>query len=270
MIKTKPFLKWAGNKYRCLDHILDSLPKATRLIEPFTGSAAVFINTEYPSTLLAEENKDLVNLFLCLQQEGEPFIHYCKSFFSKKNNQVDQYYLLREQFNRCTTIRRRAALFLYLNRHGYNGLCRYNQSGVYNVPFGQYKIPYFPLREMLHFYQKSQQATFIHSDFRETFAKAKPGDLIYCDPPYAPLNQSSNFSAYTNKKFGEKEQIILAELATDAARRGITVIISNHDTAFTRYHYRNSEIKSFPVRRSISCHAQNRLPAQELLAIFSL
>ena len=268
MTKTRPFLKWAGSKFRCLDNILTSFPKANRLIEPFTGSAAIFINAEYPDYLLAEINKDLVDLFLCLQQEGEPFIFYCEQLFCKSNNTAEQYYKLRALFNQCTCTRERAALFLYLNRHGYNGLCRYNQQGIYNVPFGRYKNAYFPHAEMLHFLQKSKQATFIHSDFRQTFADAKPGDLIYCDPPYAPLIQRSNFSSYTDVKFGEEEQIVLAKLAIESAHRGITVIISNHDTEFTRFHYRDSDIRSFPVRRSISCHANNRLQVQELLAIF--
>ena len=252
MIKIKPFLKWAGNKYRCLDNILTSLPAANRLIEPFTGSAAVFINAEYPNYILAEDNKDLVTLFHYLQEEGESFIAYCEAYFCAANNCAPQYYLLRSQFNTCTNPRQRAAMFLYLNRHGYNGLCRYNLKGIYNVPFGRYIKPYFPRAEMSYFHNKSQNATFIHSDFRDTFMKA----------------QTSNFSSYTNKKFGEQEQITLAKLAMDCAARGITVIISNHDTDFTRHHYRDSEIKSFPVKRSISCHPENRIAVQELLAVF--
>ena len=269
MRRTKSFLKWAGNKYRCLDTILKSFPAANRLIEPFTGSAAVFLNADYPQYLLAEYNPDLILLFGYLQREGDAFIDYSEQFFCPSNNCSTQYYHFREQFNHNHDAKQRAALFLYLNRHGYNGLCRYNQSGIYNVPFGRYAKPYFPRPEMLYFHQKSQQATLIHGDFRETFAKAQPGDLIYCDPPYAPLSQTSNFSAYTDRKFGEQEQIILAELAEDAANRGITVIISNHDTDFTRYHYRHSSITSFPVTRMISCHAETRLPVQELLAVFS-
>jgi len=92
--------------------------------------------------------------------------------------------------------------------------------------------------------------------------------LIYCDPPYSPLDQRSNFSSYTNNKFGEKEHVVLAGLAMDSMKRGITVIISNHDTPFTRLHYQKGIIKSFSVMRSISCLSQKRLPAQELLAIF--
>ena len=268
MIKIKPFLKWAGNKYRCIETVLASLTPANRLIEPFTGSGAVFINANYSSYLLAEDNVDLVTLFRLLQQEGESFINYSEIFFSPQNNHAEQYYQLRKDFNVCNNPRQRAAMFLYLNRHGYNGLCRYNQKGIYNVPFGRYIKPYFPRTEMRYFHAKSQQATFIHSDFRRTFEEAKPGDLIYCDPPYAPIEQNSNFSSYTSKKFGEAEQVTLAQLAMDCANRGITVVISNHDTEFTRHHYRYSEIQSFPVKRWISCHSENRIAVQELLAVF--
>ncbi len=268
MSNTRPFLKWAGNKYRCLQHILLSLPPSSRLIEPFVGSAAVFLNTSYPDYLLGEANRDLVDLFHLVQQEGDDFISYCRSFFTKDNNESSAYYDIRQQFNACQNKRQRAAMFLYLNRHGYNGLCRYNQTGGYNVPFGRYAIPYFPHKEMQAFHQKSQKATIIHSDFRQTFKKAKSGDVIYCDPPYAPIKQSSNFSSYTDTQFGEAEQVILAELARNAAHKGMTVIISNHDTDFTRYHYRDSHIQSFSVKRHISCKKNDRKPAKELLAVF--
>ncbi|KTD22126.1 DNA adenine methylase [Legionella lansingensis] len=269
MIKIKPFLKWAGNKYQCIETILSSLPPAKRLIEPFTGSGAIFMNSDYPSYLLAEKNADLVRLFKFLQHEGAVFIDYCARFFSSKNNCETRYYYFREKFNRTKDLRYRAALFLYLNRHGYNGLCRYNQQGFYNVPFGRYSKPYFPRLEMDYFYQKSQRAQFVSADFRHTFAQAEVGDLIYCDPPYVPLSSSANFSSYINKKFKEIDQIELADLAVESAARGITVIISNHDTEFTRHHYRQGKIISFSVPRFISCQASNRRAAQELVAIFS-
>ena len=267
--KSKPFLKWAGNKYQCLHAILSEFPNAKRLIEPFTGSGSIFMNTHYSHYLLAEENLDIISLFQHVQQEGLCFIEYCKTFFSPCNNESSRYYQLRETFNHCTEPRQRAALFLYLNRHGYNGLCRYNQKGIYNVPFGRYIKPYFPEKEMGLFHEKSKYAHFIKSDFRETFTHQQLGDLIYCDPPYAPRSQSSNFSTYTDRKFGEAEQIALALLAKEAAAQGATVIISNHDTPFTRELYAGaSTIKSFAVKRLISCHAKNRHPVHELLAVF--
>ncbi|MFY7698130.1 MAG: Dam family site-specific DNA-(adenine-N6)-methyltransferase [Legionella sp.] len=268
MTKTRPFLKWAGNKFRCIEYILNTLPQADRLVEPFTGSASIFINSNYPNYLLGENNLDLVHLFNFVKAEGEDFISLCQQLFTPQNNCAEQYYLLRDEFNNCGHNKRRAALFLYLNRHGYNGLCRYNSKGYYNVPFGSHKKPYFPKQEMLSFVRKSSEAIFLHNDFQQTFAMAEKGDLIYCDPPYAPRDQLTNFTDYTEKKFGEQEQITLANLAMTYAERGITVAISNHDTAFTRHYYRFGKIHCFEVKRSISRNANNRQLVKELLVIF--
>lgn len=264
----RPFLKWLGNKYNCLHHILTALPNANRLIEPFAGSGAVFLNTNYPNYLIAEGNTDLIALFHYIQQEGEQFIKECEAYFCGAHNLPEIYYRLRDEFNQSTDPKYRATLFVYLNRHGYNGLCRYNQKGGYNVPFGRYEKPLFPRPQMQFFHQKSQHVTFRKGDFQETFALAQPGDLIYCDPPYAPLDQCSNFSTYTSRQFGEKEQIILAKLANESAKHGVTVVISNHDTEFTREIYQGSQIKSFLVKRVVSSDTTNRIPVRELLAVF--
>ncbi len=229
----------------------------------------VFLNSNYESFLLAERNSDLVVVYKYIQLEGLAFIEECASLFRPENNQEHQYYLLREQFNHCKNIRRRAQLFIYLNRHGYNGLCRYNKSGAYNVPFGRYIKPYFPLAEMVHFYHKSSGATFVESDFRATFALSQPGDVIYCDPPYVGLSKSANFSAYTAGGFGEKEQVDLAQLAIACAEKNCSVIISNHDTPLTREYYKTAKLVSFPVMRNISCNPKKRVAVQELLAIFN-
>jgi DNA adenine methylase len=268
MSKIKPFLKWAGSKFNCVETILNSFPQANRLVEPFTGSGVIFVNSDYPEYLLAEKNKDLVALFRALQAGGAEFINYCATFFSGENNCAEKYYEYRQQFNQGSDIQHKAALFLYLNRHGYNGLCRYNHSGLYNVPFGRHKKPYFPRLEMDYFLQKCKRAQFLEGDFRQTFAQTQAGDLIYCDPPYVPLSPNAKAFLYTGKEFNERDQIALACLARETASRGITVIISNHDTDFTRYHYRDSQIISFPVNRFISCQADKRYPAQELVAIF--
>jgi DNA adenine methylase len=269
MERTRPFLKWAGGKYRCLHHVIKALPEGSRLVEPFAGSGVVFLNAPYPQFLLTDANADLIALYLHLKQEGTRFIQYCKRFFCDENNQSEIYYQYRVAFNQSKPgSRKRAALFLYLNRHGYNGLCRYNLSGQYNVPFGRYTKPYFPEQELVFFYQKSQAAEFITADFKHTLTRTQPGDIVYCDPPYAPLSSTSQFTAYTRQRFGESEQICLAELARDTAQKNIPVIISNHDTPFTRQLYRGAHITSFSVRRNISCKGNQRLAVRELIAVF--
>lgn len=269
MSKTRSFLKWAGGKYNCLSALLSSLIPGHRLIEPFTGSGVIFMNTDYNAYILGETNNDLINLYISLQTQGEDFIQYCEQYFSDASNLKDRYYEYRNRFNSIEDSLEKSALFLYLNRHGYNGLCRYNSTGGYNVPFGLYAKPYFPHKEMTLFHHKSKQATFIHNDFRKTFELAEKGDVIYCDPPYVPISEHTKPFSYTSEAFSNEDQIELAELALETAAKGIPVIISNHDTSFTRKQYQKAQIQSFRVSRYINCQANLRVPVKELIAVFT-
>lgn len=265
----RPFLKWAGGKYRIVDRIKEKLPPGRRLIEPFVGSGAVFLNTDYPSYLLCDSNRDLISLYRCLQREGAAFIDYCKELFVPENNTPERYYELREEFNATEDERRKAALFVYLNRHCYNGLCRYSSKGGFNAPFGRYRRPYFPEREMVFFWRKSQKAVFLCCDFREALALAEPGDVVYCDPPYVPLSETANFTSYSEGGFSLDDQRDLAKEAERLSRLGIPVLLSNHDTEFTREIYAAAQITSFGVQRCISCDGSSRGKAAELLALFA-
>jgi DNA adenine methylase len=267
----RSFLKWAGGKYAIRQHILANLPKGKRLIEPFTGAGAIFLNSDYSQYLLGEKNRDLVDLFQFIQQEGESFIQDASQYFQPENNTAEKYAFFRDRFNQTLNQakhkRERALLFLYLNRHGYNGLCRYNSQGGYNVPFGKYTRPLFPIEKMLNFHKKSQNAIFEQSDFRETMQKAKKDDVVYCDPPYVPL--TSNFR-YVPGEFSTHDQIELAKLAEKLAGKNIPVIISNHDTPETREYYKNAKIIEFSVYRPISCKINHRQKAKELIAVFGI
>ena len=266
----KPFLKWPGGKYRQVNRICKQLGKGNRLVEPFVGSAAVFLNTEYKKYLLADSNLDLINLYQQLQQEGEAFIKYCKSFFNSKSNKKNIFYKHRVTFNQTDDSRLKSALFLYLNRHGYNGLCRYNSKGEFNVPFGRYVSPYFPEKEMRFFHEKSGKAEFVHARFDETMKKTKKGDIVYCDPPYAPLSTTAYFTDYSSGGFSWEHQLELAEWAGKLSKQGIRVVISNHDIKSINDLYRNTgaNMDQFEVRRTISCQADNRAKVGELLAVF--
>lgn len=269
MAGQRPFLKWAGNKFRIITHIQAALPEsATRLIEPFAGSGAVFVNTDYPNYLIAEKNPDLINLYQCIQEEGQAFIDYAKRFFHAKNNQAEQYYQLRERFNKSRNPRVRSALFIYLNKHCYNGLCRYNSSGIYNVPFGQRSSAAFPEQALQHFHQQAQRADFVCQDYLHTMDEAKPGDVVYCDPPYVPLSATANFTRYQGDEFTLIDQQALADKAYELADKGVHVIISNHDTPLTRKLYAGAKRHYFEVPRLISRDSATRRAVPELLAVF--
>jgi len=265
----RPFLKWAGNKFRIIDRVQKKLPAGERLIEPFTGSGAVFLNTDYEQYLLCDSNRDLIDLYTLIKEDGPEFIQRVRRLFTEKSNTPERYYKLRDEFNRCAEVERRAALFIYLNRHGYNGLCRYNASGGFNVPFGRYKRPYFPEREIRLFHDKAQRAHFLHQDFVATMLKSKKGDVIYCDPPYLPLSSSANFTSYSAGGFDMSQQQKLAELSNACAERGVPVLISNHNTPEAKEIYNKAQLQRFFVQRYISCKGKTRSKAGELLALYN-
>lgn len=264
----RPFLKWAGGKYKIVDRVLAALPKADTLVEPFVGSGAVFLNAQYKNYLLADTNPDLIGLYREVQHSGTNFVDYATELFKPENNTEESFYRLRDEFNQCSDVPRRAALFVYLNRHCFNGLCRYNSKGKFNVPFGRYSKPTFPVEEVLNFHAKSQNAEFILADFRATMRGVLHNAVVYCDPPYAPLTMTSNFSDYTQEGFGPDDQMDLALEAKALRAKGVPVVISNHDTDFTRSIYSEAVITGFDVQRFISSKASKRTKAAEMLAVF--
>ena len=240
-MRQRSFLKWPGNKRQLLESIIKLLPEGKRFIEPFVGSGVVFLNVDYPKKIVADSNSDLINLYQTLMKHGDIFIEYAETFFNKGNNTKQKYYAHRDLFNKTDDPNLKAALLLYLNKHGYNGLCRYNKKGGYNVPFGKYKIVNFPMWEIQEFKKTAKKTTIKCCDFRKIFAKVKEGDVIYCDPPYAPLGDAATLTQFTPDKFDEEDQIDLAKCARDAASLGAKVLISNHDTKFTRKIYKGAK-----------------------------
>ncbi|GGA63775.1 site-specific DNA-methyltransferase (adenine-specific) [Neiella marina] len=269
--KQRSFLKWAGGKFALIEPIVKQLPTGTRLVEPFVGAGSVFLNTNYEHYWLNDINPDLIDVYRRLQNSPEQLIEATRPLFTAANNNADVYYRLRNEFNQSKSSLRRASLFIYFNRHGYNGLCRYNRSGGFNVPFGRYKRPYFPEQEMQAFAAKAHLASFTCLPFEQVFARVETGDVVYCDPPYAPLSATASFTAYAGNGFSSDEQLKLAECADHCANeQGSPVLISNHDLESTRYWYQSAKITQLDVRRNISRNGNGRGKVRELLALYEI
>jgi len=256
----KPFLKWVGGKYKYLSFILPRLPKTkNRLVEPFVGAGAVFINVDYEEYLLCDLNQDLINFYINLQERKNGFIYECWKFFDKKYNNKETYNELRTEFNS----NRDPAFFLYLNRHCFNGLCRYNKKNQFNVPFGKYKNPYFPRKEMEYFINfKADKCIFKCQDFEETFKEVKETDVCYIDPPYISVSKTANFTSYTSSGFDLTKQKKLAELSKNSKA---SVFASNADVPLIYELYKGCEILTYSANRNISC--KNRGKIKEVLII---
>ncbi len=264
----KPFLKWAGSKNQIKDIIKNYVKTDNLFIEPFAGSCAISLSVDAGSYLICDTNADLINLYKITIKQKD-FIQYAESFFTPENNKKEKYYELRELFNKSNDKILKSALFIYLNKHTYNGLCRYNKKSEFNSPFGSYTKPYFPKQELLFFRQKFINARFKEQDFRETMRQAKSGDVVYCDPPYTPISQTANFTTYTKDGFYEKDQQDLMQMAEKLREKGVKIIISNHSTKDTRELYKTADIiDEFEVRRYISCTGEKRKKVGELIAVY--
>lgn len=261
-------MKWAGGKSDSLGFINEVIGDIKgRLIEPFAGSAVVSLNIDAFGYVIADVNEDLIKLFNLIKREKGNFIEYCEGFFTEKNNTEERYYELRDRFNETNREEERAALFIYLNRHSFNGLCRYNNSGKYNVPFGRHKRVGFPKKELYFFAFRAEYCEFYNQDFEYTIMMAKPEDVVYCDPPYVPLTDTAYFADYTAEGFGLEEQKRLVRLAETSKCK---FLISNHFNDVTKELYKNAnDIKTRPVGRYISGKAESRKPVEELLAIYN-
>lgn len=272
----RPPLKWVGGKRSLLTHIHALFPanRRGRFIEPFLGSGVVYLNTPgFANYLLADANQDLIDLYGCIRADSLALVDLVTELFGEQgDNTPDRYYEMREDFNTCPngTVRR-AALFVFLNRHGFNGLCRYNKNGLFNVPHGRSNSILNPIEAILNMSNtlNARPARLIWSDFRPLMALAGEGDTVYVDPPYLPLSPTAKFDSYCAGGFSGMDQADLASLAREAAERGALVVVSNHDTPLARELYIGATLVELQVVRSVGADAGTRKKAGELLAVFS-
>ncbi|EHL2231392.1 Dam family site-specific DNA-(adenine-N6)-methyltransferase [Escherichia coli] len=263
----RSIFKWAGGKFGVLEQIFRYLPEGKRLIEPFVGGGAVFMNAGYQENLLNDVNADLINFYKTLQREAHSLITLAHRFFQDYNTQ-EGYLAVRNAFNKQVyDDLHRAAAFLFLNRHCFNGLTRYNQAGEFNVGYGKYKTPYFPLQEMEAFLGAEGRSEFVCGDFAAVIEAAGEGDVIFCDPPYEPLPNTEGFTNYSGHDFKFEEQKRLVSLLTDAHRRGAKVLITNSGAPNIRELYHDSGFRVEPLfaRRSVSCKGDTRGVAHDVL-----
>ncbi|GAA6622843.1 DNA adenine methylase [Scytonema sp. NUACC26] len=253
--KLKPALKWAGGKSWLVDKMCDywSHQPHKRLVEPFVGAGAIALGIKPESALLNDINPHLINFWKWLQKG--------LAIDSILVNDADFFYLVRERFNKLIVENRSdtqnaAEWFYYLNKQGFNGLCRFNQSGLFNVPFGKYS-KLNTKQDLREYVPVIQDWEFTCTDFSET--EIKDGDFIYVDPPY-----DVEFTQYSKEVFNWNEQVRLAEWLKQSEQ---TVFASNQATPriLELYGDFGFEILQVEAPRCISCKG-DRTPAQEIVA----
>ena len=286
-----PFLKWAGGKRQLLPTLRRFYPATFNTYwEPFLGSGAVFFDLQAGGLLddhrvtLSDNNADLIACYRALRDSPDEVIRELSELeLSHRRLGPQHYYKVRdEMFNpsRAALLARNdgvclaysaalAAMFIYLNRTGYNGLFRVNADGGFNVPVGRYARPRIldevNLRRAAEALRRPG-VTIEHHRFDEALAGAAAGDFLYLDPPYAPLSRTARFTNYTANAFDADDQRRLRDTLVGAARRGSLVVMSNSTApAITELYARNERVKAaglschtVPARRAINSKPQSR------------
>ena len=287
----RPLLKWAGGKRQLLPELRSYYPgQFTRYIEPFFGSGAVFFDLRNTGRLrgrratLADVNPDLIGCYRAVRDDVEEVILALRALAREHTwRGTDFYYSVRERFNRARLAGglrglytpEMAAMLIYLNRTGFNGLFRQNRDGEFNVPAGRYLNPRIcdpdHLRSVADAWQQ-RGVTIALASFDATLAQAGRGDFVYCDPPYAPLSRTASFAHYTAGGFTALDQVRLQEAVIAAAQRGATVLVSNSSAPEIVTGYTTPEaadaglvVRTVPARRAINSHAAKRGPVDELI-----
>lgn len=254
-----PPLKWAGGKRWLVPTLREywSEHAHRRLVEPFVGGMAVALGLNPSQALLNDANPHLMNFYSWIQQGlviEEDMVNDSADFYSA-----------RERFNELiktghSDSKVSAELFYYLNRTGYNGLCRFNRQGLFNVPFGRYKTINY-VDDFISLQEVMQRWQLVSGDFGEL--EIKHDDFLYADPPY-----DVEFTSYSQNGFDWSEQVRLAEWLT--GHKG-PVIASNQATPriLELYSSLDFEIQTLSAPRRISSDG-NRTPVLEMLAFRNL
>ncbi|MFN8379403.1 MAG: Dam family site-specific DNA-(adenine-N6)-methyltransferase [Anaerolineae bacterium] len=258
-IQLQPPLKWAGGKRWLVPHLhpIWAKHRGRRFVEPFCGGLAVALGLNPRRAVLNDINVHVVNFYRWLQRGLTIEI--------PMKNEAQVYYAHRDAFNNLIThgqeqTRRAAELFYYLNRTGYNGLCRVNRRGEYNVPFGRHKSLRYN-HDLVQYQPVLNQWDFSYADFAQL--QLEPGDFVYADPPY-----DVEFVNYSKGGFHWDDQVRLAQWL---AQHPGPVLISNQATEriVTLYRSLNFDLRYFEAPRRISSDG-NRKPAREVLATRNL
>lgn len=252
-MSARPFLKWAGGKRQLIPQLQKFVPaRFNQFFEPFVGSGALFFHLasteriEGHPTWLTDINRDLLGTYSALGRSVEPVIAALEEHerLHRASPQKHFYRVRDDLFNPqrsplfgtplASSIDEYppalAAMFIYLNRTGFNGLFRLNSRGAFNVPAGRYANPRICDAENLRAVAavlSSGDVNVDYGSFESVLERASSGDLLYFDPPYAPVSATANFTGYTAAGFAENDQRRLRDVAIDLANRGCHVVVSN-------------------------------------------
>jgi len=272
----RPFLKWVGGKGRVIAQLEQYFPKSyNNYFEPFVGGGAVYFHIKTKKATINDINTSLMGAYINVRDNVDIIIKELAKLQKKYyaldlDAQKKMFYKIRNEYNAINDKDsiRRSSLLIFLNKTCFNGMYRENRKGGFNVPFNNNRKP--SICDEANLRSTSEQlknTTILSGTYSSAIKKAKIEDFIYFDPPYYPLNQTSNFTSYTEGDFDEKDQIELKELFDELTARGCKVMMSNSYTKFIISLYKDYKQYKIYVGRSINSNGSKRGKIAEIVII---
>ena len=277
----RPFLKWAGGKRKLLPHILPRLGGISgTYFEPFLGAGATFLALEeHVPKIAGDINKELVTTWNAIKDNPEGVINCLRPLDNSKAT-----FLRVRDFDRDpswdlrSSPEEKAARTIFLNKTCFNGLYRVNSSGFFNVPYAALKNPRIldadnlqQVSAFLNALDRNQKTPAIENcSYVDLVAQASAGDVVYFDPPYAPLSSTSSFVGYDRQGFGDVDQLQLRNTCLELMDRGVRVLISNSNAQQIRDLYKPAlgfRRTKISVSRLVAAAPSSRAPISELLIV---
>lgn len=263
--KVVPFVKWAGGKRQLMDRISERMPlNYNNYYEPFVGGGAVLFGIQPDCAVINDLNASLINTYRIIANRPEDFIATINRLDSEMSEDGKNYYYnLRERYNdklmKSELDVEMAALFVFINKHCFNGLYRVNGKGLFNVPYNNSRKKSIDEESVLAVSEYLKKIKILQGDFEVACKDAQKGDFVFLDSPYAPLNPST-FESYTKEGFDVESHVRLANLYDDLTGRGCYCMLTNHNTEFINELYENKgyRIDVVSVKRMINSDSSNR------------
>lgn len=283
MSNPSPFLKCVGGKSRLITQYEPLMPSTyKKYIEPFLGGGAMYLHLQPETAVLCEKNPAFLGAWSAIHSSPKPVIDFLARWVADYNGRESHekkgelYYDSRAHFNgyltkpghryEAVSSAHCAALCIFLNKTSYNGLWRVNQSGQYNAPHGRYKKPgVYDVDNLTAVHELLQSATLLGGDFMLATSMAEPGDFVFFDPPYMPLNKVANFVSYTRDGFTLDDQKRLACEFDRLTELGAYCMLANSNTDTVRELYGQHYVHEVQAARAINSDASARGKITELL-----
>lgn len=270
--KTKPFIKWAGGKRQLIPAITERMPKNwNSYYEPFVGGGAVLFHFNPSNATINDINSQLINTYRVIRDTPNQFMELLDQYdcdLAGSKDTKDYFYSKRNEYNELlknsSLSIKSAALFIFLNKHCFNGLYRVNAKGLFNVPYNGATAASFSEENLLAISAYLGNVTIKNGDFEEACSTASKGDFVFFDSPYAPLNPTS-FESYTKEGFTEEEHCRLARLYAELTDRGCYCMLTNHNTELINELYKDYTIDIIEVKRSINADASKRTGTEVII-----